>query len=346
VQYTLELQTDPDGSQRETETVTVTRVTYRQNWSAYNAAQTEEKTRFVALLADLCRGVPQPEQAMGRPRLPMADMAFAAVYKVYSGFSSRRFTSDLRDAHRDGYIDCAPHFNSVSNYLASPELTPVLNNLITASSLPMRSVETNFAVDSSGFATSRFVRWYNKKWGREIDNQEWVKVHLICGVQTKIVTSVEVSGWAANDSPFFIPLLNATAQNFNVAEVYADKAYIGRNNVAAVTRVGATPFIPFKSNALVPNEFSPWAKMYHQFAYHRDDFLAHYHRRSNVETVFSMMKAKFGDGLRSKTDVAMFNEVLCKVLAHNLCVTIQAIHELGLDPASCAGSSVAQKVLS
>jgi hypothetical protein len=38
------------------------------NWTAYNAAQSEEKTRFVALLADLCNTIAQPEQGMGRPR--------------------------------------------------------------------------------------------------------------------------------------------------------------------------------------------------------------------------------------------------------------------------------------
>ena len=60
-------------------------------WTAYNAAQTEEKTRFVALLADLCNTVPQPPRppGAGRPRLPLSDMLFAAAYKVYVGFSSR-----------------------------------------------------------------------------------------------------------------------------------------------------------------------------------------------------------------------------------------------------------------
>jgi hypothetical protein len=81
-----------------------------QNWTAYNRAAVEEKRRFVVLLSDLCRGVPQPEQIMGRPRLPLSDMLFSAVYKVYVGFSSRRFTSDLRDAFVEGYIDHYPAF--------------------------------------------------------------------------------------------------------------------------------------------------------------------------------------------------------------------------------------------
>ena len=41
---------------------------------------------------------------------------------------------------------------------------------------------------------------------------------------------------------------------------------------------------------------------------------------------------KFGDSLRSKTDVAMVNETLCKVLCHNLVVLIHEMCELGIDP--------------
>ena len=59
--------------------------------------------------------------------------------------------------------------------------------------------------------------------------------------------------------------------------------------------------------------------MFHYFKFNRDEFLNHYHKRSNVESTFSMIKAKFGDFVRRKTDVAMTNEVLCKVLCHNLC---------------------------
>ena len=54
-------------------------------------------------------------------------------------------------------------------------------------------------------------------------------------------------------------------------------------------------------------------------------------KRSNVETVFSMIKAKFGERIRSKTRTAQVNEVLCKVLAHNLCCVIQSVYELGIE---------------
>ena len=126
------------------------------NWTAYNAAQSEEKTRFVALLADLCSTVPQSPRppGAGRSRLPLSDMLFAVAYKVYVGFSSRRFTSDLHNAYTDGLIDSKPHFNSVSRYLSDPALTDTLKYLVALSSLPLKAVESDFAVDSSGFATN------------------------------------------------------------------------------------------------------------------------------------------------------------------------------------------------
>jgi transposase len=304
-----------------------------RNWTAYDAAQTEEKRRFVVLLAELCSTVPQPEQrGKGRPRLPLSDMLFASVYRVYVGFSLRRFNSDLKQAFVEGLVNSMPHYNSMSNYLSKPELMDIFKCLITASSLPLKAVETDFAVDSSGFSTSRFVRWFNKKYGREIDNREWVKVHLMCGVNTKIVSAVEISGWAANDTNYFVPLVERTAEYFDVREVSADKAYLSRKNLNAVEEIGGMPFVPFKSNTLEPTESGAWARMYHLFMYKREEYMEHYHKRSNIETAFSMIKGKFGSSLRSKSDVGQINEAFCKVLAHNICVLVQATHELGIEP--------------
>ena len=305
-------------------------------WAAYNAAQSEEKTRFVALLADLCNTVPQPPRlpGAGRSRLPLSDMLFAAAYKVYVGFSSRRFTCDLHNAYTDGLIDSKPHFNSVSRYLSDPALTDTLKYLVALSSLPLKAVESDFAVDSSGFSTSRFVRWYSKKHGNVTDNREWVKVHLMCGVNTKVVTSVEVSGWTAHDTNYFVPLVERTAGNFQLGDVLADKAYLSRKNFKAVEELGGTPFVPFKKNTLEPTiEEEPiWAKMYYYFMYNRLTFMEHYHMRSNIESAFSMVKGKFGDSLRAKSDTGQVNEALCKVLCHNICVLIHAIHALNIEP--------------
>jgi len=95
----------------------------------------------------------------------MADMVFAAAFKVFSTFSARRFGCDLKDAHEKGYLSMLMNPRSISAYLESEELTVVLQALIVRSSLPLKTVETVFAPDSTGFSTSRFVRWNDEKYG-------------------------------------------------------------------------------------------------------------------------------------------------------------------------------------
>lgn len=60
------------------------RVTYRQKWPEYNAAQTTEKATFQRLLHDLCSDIPEPPQTLGRRPLPLSDMVFSAAFKVYT----------------------------------------------------------------------------------------------------------------------------------------------------------------------------------------------------------------------------------------------------------------------
>ena len=73
-------------------------------------------------------------------------------------------------------------------------------------------------------------------------------------------------------------------------------------------------------------------KTVHLYQSNRDDYVRHYYKPSNAESTFSIVKGKFGDSVRSKLDVAMKNEALCKILCHNICCLIQSMFELGIEP--------------
>ncbi len=335
VEYAIQRERNGDGSVTVTEAVRVTaakRTTYPQNWSAYNEAQTNEKRLFQSLLHDLCLGLPEIKgSGNGRPRLPMSDAVFAAAFKVYSTVSARRFACDLEEARAGGHIGCVPHFNTVLNYLDEPAMFGVLSDLIIRSSAPLGAVESDFAVDSTGFGTSRHVRWFDHKYGTAGERQAWVKCHFICGVRTNVVTAAEIYDPYTNDCRVLPSLVKTTARHFNLAEVSADKAYSSHVNLATIVAQGAEPYIPFKSST-TGRDGGLFGKMYHLFCLNQEEFLAHYHKRSNVESTVSMIKAKFGDHVRSRTETAMKNEVLCKVLCHNLCCLVSAIYELGINP--------------
>jgi transposase len=307
--------------------------TYPRDWRAYDEAQTTEKHRLQVLLADLCRGVPEPAYAgTGRRPVPIADRLFACAFKVYCGQSTRRYVCDMMDTHEAGHLSRPVHYSKVSAFLCDPDMTAPLRSLVVRSALPLRAVETEFAPDSTGFTTSRFVRWFDHKYGVTRQEHDWVKVHICTGIKTNIVTAVEIHGRDAADSPLLPALVNKTAENFTVKEVSADKGYLSVENVEAIVAVGAEPFIAPKVNT-TGEAGGLFEKMYHYYQFRREEFLQHYHKRSNVESTFSAVKRKFGDSVRARNDVAMVNEVLCKLLCNNLCCVILSQIELGIEAA-------------
>jgi transposase len=332
VEYIIERETKANGSISLTRSV---KMTCTQEWTTYDEAQMHEQERFLVLLRDLCDGIRHPEQTFGRPRLPLSDVVFGVVYKVYTTMSGRRFMSSIREAETKALVSKFPSFASNARLLENPELTPLLKTLIEQSASPLKSVETDFAIDSSGFATTTYDRWFDHKWGKVRSEAKWIKAHLMCGVKTHIVTSVEVTPTETADAPQLPTLVNATAKAFDINEVSADKAYSSKRNLNAVMAVNGTPYIPFKSyskgNQGNHGFDGLWQRMWYLYNFNRETFLTHYHKRSNAETAFSMIKAKFGTMVRAKTPVAQVNEVLCKVLCHNICVLIQSTVELGIE---------------
>jgi transposase len=334
VRFTVRRERQTDGTVVETQEVTFTKKTqYPQNWPVYDACQMTEKDRFQELLVDLLKGIEEPEQPKsGRRRTSMKDMIFAACLKVFTGFSARRFACDLRDSHDKGHLSHLMHSVQVCAFLENELMTPFLTQLVERAALPLRSVETTFAPDSTGFSTSRFVRWYDEKYGCERSGREWVKAHAMVGTKTNVITAVVIEGPTAADSPQLKALVETTVANgFKLGDVPCDKAYLSHENLELVAKHGGTAIIPFKSNSIPGEAGTLWEKMFGYFMINRGEFLNRYHQRSNAESTFSMVKAKFRDHVRSKTDVAMKNEVLCKFLCHNIVCVHQAIAELGIE---------------
>lgn len=306
---------------------------YSQDWPAYNEAQTREKLLFMDILGELCAYISTEEgpRSAGRPKTPLSEMIFSCVTKVYEQLSSRRANSDLEIARKLGYLDHVPHFNTVLKYFNDPELVPILTNLIQLSALPLKDFETTFAVDASGLSKAFYSRWLDHRFGYQGENvkiRDWLKVHLICGVKSNIVTHVVVTEGYGQDSRLLPELVQETAKNFKVKEVCADKGYSGRENVEAVVGVGAVPYILFRNRSTGKARGSfAWHKLFHYFQLHKEEFMARYHQRSNVESTFSMLKRKFQGNLMLKGGVGQTNEALAKVLCHNITVLIHEAFE-------------------
>lgn len=310
------------------------RPTFQQDWPVYNAAQRNEKYHFRHLLRDLVALVEEPVHQRGRRPHSYATQIFGLVYQQYVGKSLRKFDTDLREAFHNDFVDAAPSTSTLARYMDDQALTPVLHDLVLCSALPMKGYESKFAIDATGFSTDRFARWFSEKWGKVKEHQarDWAKLHLVCGTETQIITCAEVSDWRDHDSRLFAPLVAGTAESFDVHRVAADKAYTSRGNYAQVDGLGATLYAPFKSNVVPPTatDDSAWARMLRRFLTDYDRWAEDYHVRSNVESAISKMKRLFGDELRFRNVVAQSNELLCRVIAHNLVVLIYQMYERNL----------------
>jgi hypothetical protein len=324
-----------DGTMIETKSITMTeKVTYKQDWPAYNLAQATEKKRLQILLHDLCRNLPERERPLDRPGPKphlVRDAVFSMAFKVYCGLSLRRFSCDLLDAHEKGHVTKPIPGVKVAAFLEDPYFTPILKGLIAYSARPLRVIETEFAIDSSGFGSTRYESWFDHKYGITRNRSVWIKAHIACGVKTNIVTAVRILEQHSADSPQFIPLVKETRKSFEIDEVSADKAYSSLENFEAIAECGAEGFIAFKENA-TGGVGGMFEKAFHFFQFNQEEYMGKYHKRSNVESTFSAIKRKFGGSVSGKTDAAMVNEVLCKILCNNLTCLIQEQETLGITP--------------
>jgi len=311
------------------------RISYPQAWGAYRQAQNAEVKLFDQLVSDLVEGVEEPEQQRGRPRVSLKQGLFCAIQKVYSQLSSRRAFSLYENAEQRNQIEKAPSYNAINVFLNRKDITPILHELLTLTALPLKAVESNFAVDSSGFRTRCFGQYAEEKYGLGREHK-WLKAHAIVGTKTNCITSAIVGEENSADSPNFPVLVKATANGgFEVKQVVADKAYSSAENHNVVAELGGQAYIPFKSNATASvhgSKYRLWKKAFLYYSLHSEEFYEIYHKRSNIESTFAAVKRKFGETLKSKNPKAQENELLCKLVAYNITVLIQSMFELGVQP--------------
>ena len=330
VELTVLKEVNADGTTTITQTK---RITYSQDWANYTKAQVEEGRHFNELLKDLVANVPEPiREGAGRPPVPLKEALFCAIEKVYSMKSSRRAHSAYEDAEHKQQITKAPNYNVINILLNDANITPILTNLLHITAMPMKEIETAFAPDSTGFRTSQFSDYCEKKHNTKKEHK-WIKAHLICGTKTNVVCDAIITDENGADSPQLIPLVqNMIDMGFRPQEISADKAYLSRDNMAFINSVEAVPFIPFKTNSTgKPRGTRVWRDMWLYFQLRQEEFLRHYHLRSNIESTNMAIKAKLGDSVKSKNFVAQKNELLCKLIAYNITVLINAMYELKIE---------------
>jgi len=99
----------------------------------------------------------------------------------------------------------------------------------------------------------------------------------------------------------------------------ADSAYLSRKNCNLIEEKGRTPYIKPKKNSKVKAKGSQaWRSMVKLYREDKNTFEKHYHQRSLVESVYSVLKTVFGNHLSSRRRKAQRRELMCRVIAYNI----------------------------
>lgn len=301
---------------------------YTQNWKAYDKAKTNEDFLFKRLLEELVFfAVDEDTIKLGRTGYSTKEKILILCMKAFYNSNLRKTQSILKE-NKNGIMKI-PSYKTISNFYSDSRLNKILDELIIISAIPVALLEETGAIDSTGFSTSRFARWHKYKWGKKTGKeQKWVKLHACTGCKTNIFLSVRITKKNVNDTKMFEEVIGNSTRYFNMNDFVGDKAYSSKKNLEFINKLGLNPYIPFKKNVTGKARGSPvWRQVYLEFINNHENYMKHYHKRSNVETNFAMLKKRFGDNCTTHSIKNQEVELKIKVLCHNICVLIQETFE-------------------
>lgn len=306
---------------------------YTQDWKIYYQACRTEKLMFLRIIKDAVDYlVRENKYSYGRPAAFFSDIIKSICIKSYHNLSTWRLESELKLCKSMGVIDNVYKKSCISNYMNSKDVSKVLHELYKTIAEPIAPIETQYAADATGISNAyKAKKWIDVRLDKQ-EHKQYNKLHVLSGTITNVVVAAKVTEGIRHDSPIFKDLMQDIGR-FNVKEVSADAGYLSRKNCDIIEDAGAVPYILPKKNVTSHSRGSDaWRRMIYLWKQHQMLFASHYHRRSNVESTFGMIKRKWGDFCRCKLPVTQENEILSRIICHNAAVLSEAMLSNDLEP--------------
>lgn len=290
-------------------------------YSSHDAARSRHFQFLLDELIKLGNMVPNKSSNFGRPPdFPLPVLFVLLGLKFDSGLGYRTFVAQLNfnplllerlDLAR------APSYSILQQALKrlDSQLLHRMYQLLARKRPPPRKI----AVDSTGFSHSTGGEWMFLRF-RKTRKRRFTALHAAVDTDTLMIHSVRVRARPGGDAKEMIPLLRRVLHQC-LESVYGDKAYISRKNVQFIAELGAYAAIEPKKNLGVNSRgHRAYGQLMREYRAGPEEWKrAHeYGKRSLVETVFGMMKVRFGGGLSSRRYKEQRRELLIKVILHNL----------------------------
>ena len=284
-----------------------------------------EKEKFIHNLCDFIEPLNFEQlQVMGRPKTNFKDILKAFLVMSYNGMSYRRAQSDLRRMYSEGLIKSIPPRSTLNDYANNENTKFLIEKLIQVSALFFTDNEDTVILDSTWFGQRMYTGGYSKVHDKKNAPLHKVrKLHIACLKNSQIIAYAKATKGTRHDCPLFEEIIRAVLKNgFQIKTLLADSGYTGKQNYALCRELGImNVFIDFRKNATLRRAKSDiWREKLRMFKEQKEIWNQTYRFRVLVEGIFSAMKKKHLNYLRSRKEIAQDVELLLKALVYNLTV--------------------------
>jgi len=284
-----------------------------------------EKERFVTNLCDFIEPLNFEQlQVMGRPKANFKDIIKAMCMMSFNGMSYRRTQSDLRTMYEDGLIKTIPPRSTLNDYTNDLNTLNIVEKLIQVSALFFAENEDTLILDSTWFGQKMYTGGFKKVHDKKHAPLAHVrKLHVACLKNSKVIAYAKATAGTKHDSPFFQELVSIVTKNgFNIRTILADSGYSSKDHYAFCREKGImNVFIDFRSNASLKRAKSDiWREKLRLYKEQKEIWNQTYRFRVIIEGIFSAIKKKNLNYLRSQKETAQDVELLLKALVYNLTI--------------------------
>jgi len=182
-----------------------------------------------------------------------------------------------------------------------------INSQILDELLCKKEVITS-AIDSSGFETSYMSYHYANVWNRQDKRKyrRYLKASIAIDTDSQYILAQKIRLGPRNDNIDF----ESVMKNIKCKYVVADKGYDSKSNRYFVLRImKAYPHIPYRKFSGTNYERAGVKMKFDEKIYHQ---------RSKVETVFSVIKRKYGSFILSRNYESQKKELILRMIAYNI----------------------------